>query len=460
MPDTQPQRLPLMVLQSNRGETATKDARLVNGYVETQENKELWIYKRPGISQHLNIAGSTPGGIYNWKGDLYSVVGSTLYKEAVAISGTLNTTGGPYTFSSTLGATQKLFLSNTQKGYLYDTVNGLVEITDVDFPSTDLVPGSVYLDGTTYVMDVRANVYGSDINNPLNWNPLNKLVAQIEPDGGVRLAKQLVYVIAFKQWSTEVFYDAGNPTGSPLGTVQGAKVNVGCRSAASVQDVEGTLLWIAQARDGSASVWLMDSLKAVQVSTPAIDRLLQQADYSTVYSWAFRIVGHKFYGVTLVGSNLTIVYDLTSGVWYQWTDPNGNYLPLNSSTFSSAQQPLVQSSTTGKIYKFALTNTNDEGVVFPMDLYTPNVDFGTRLKKYLKNLDIIADQAAGSSLFIRVSDDDYQTWSNFRQVDLGQARPRLTDCGTFRRRAHHLRHFANTPLRIQALEAWVDLGSL
>lgn len=459
MPDTQPQRLPLLVLPSNRGEVTGKDSRLINGYVEMLESKEVWVYKRPGLSVHSTPAATGGAGLYNWKGDVYSIFGATLYKNTTAVSGVLDTTGGFYTFSSTLGATPKLFISNTKFAYLYDDAGGLVQVTDPDFP-TSLVPGSAYLDGTTYVMDQNANILGSGINAPQNWDPLNKIVAQIEPDGGVFLTKQLVYVIAFKQWSVEVFFDAGNPTGSPLAPVQGAKVNVGCRSAASVQDIEGSLFWIAAARDGSTSVWAMDSLKAVQVSTPAIDRLLQQADYSSVYSWGLRIVGHKFYGITLPNNNLTLVYDVVSRVWYQWSDASGNYLSLNRSTFSTTQQPLVQSTNSGKIYKFALTSPNDDGQVFPMDLYTPNVDFGTRLKKYLKNLDIIADQGAGSTLFVRCSDDDYQTWTNFRQVDLGQARPRLTDCGTFRRRAYHFRHFANTPLRIQAVEAWVDLGAL
>jgi len=59
-----------------------------------------------------------------------------------------------------------------------------------------------------------------------------------------------------------------------------------------------------------------------------------------------------------------------------------------------------------------------------------------------------------------VSDDDYQTWSNFREVDLSKNRPMLTNCGTFRRRAYHFRHQSNTPLRIQAVELMIDLGTL
>ena len=190
----------------------------------------------------------------------------------------------------------------------------------------------------------------------------------------------------------------------------------------------------------------MDGLKAVCVSTPPIERLLQQADYTTVYSWHARFAGHKFYAITLVVSNLTLVYDLTSQTWYQWTDANGNYIPIISSTFTSDQQCALQHTTNGKVYKLELTNTTDDGALIPWDLYTPNFDGGVRLKKYLKNLDIIADKEPGSTLQVRTSDDDYQTWTNYRSVDLSANRPRLTDCGSFRRRAYHFHHECTTPL--------------
>lgn len=459
MADSPPSRLPLVVSPSNRDETTNKDAKLINGFIEQVSQEEIWVYKRPGLSSYTSASAAAAGGVYNWKGNIYAIWGATLYKDNVAVTGTVDSTGGVYTFSSCLGATQKLFFQNGVKAYTYDPANGIVQVTDVDYPATT-VKGQAYLDGTTYVMDSTANIYGSGINDPQSWDPLNKLVAQIEPDGGVFTMKQLVYVVAFKQWSVEIFYDAGNATGSPLGTVQGAKVNVGCRSAESVKELEGTIFWVAQARGGSPSVWMMENLKAQQISTPAIEKLLQQADYTTVYSWTARSAGHKFYVVTLVGSNLTLVFDLTSRRWYQWTDASGNYLPIVSSTFTPDDQPILQHASNGKIYRFDIAYANDDGSLIVWDLYTPNWDGGTRKIKYLHSMDLISDQTSGSILQVRNTDDDYQTYTNFRTVDLGNKRPRLTQCGSFRRRAYHFRHACNTPLRIQAIEMQVEAGTL
>lgn len=459
MADTQPQRLPLAVSPQNRDETTSKDAKLLNGFIEQVSENEIWVYKRPGLSTYSTASAANGYGLYNWQGDIFTIWGNTLYKNNVAVTGTVDTTNGVYTFSQCLGATPKLFFQNGVKAYTYDTAGGLVQVTDVDYPATS-VKGSAYLDGTTYVMTATASIQGSGINDPTAWDPLNKLTAQIEPDGGVCLTKQLVYVVAFKQWSIEVFYDAGNATGSPLGTVQGAKVNVGCRHQDTVRELDGALFWVAQSRGGSLSVWAMDSLKAQPVSTPAIDRLLQQADFTTVYSWTTKNVGHKFYVITLVNSNLTLAYDVTSRRWYQWTDVNGNYMPIVGATFTSSQQPLLQHASNGKVYYFDLSYVNDDGSLITFDLYTPNWDGGMRKIKYLHSADFVADQTEGSILNVRCSDDDYQTWSNFRNVDLGRKRPRLTQCGSFRRRAYHFRHVCNTALRIQAVEMQVEAGEL
>jgi len=460
MPDRQPVRLPLVIGPENRDETTNRDARLVNGFLEKISEESVMVFKRPGLEVYSNSGTPAAGlGIFYWEGAVYAIWGDKLFKDNVAVSGTVDTTNGVYSFSSCLGGTPKLFMNNGVKAYTYDTTNGLVQVTDTDFPSA-AVKGSAYLDGTTYVMDIKANIYGSAINDPQTWDPTNLIKAQIEPDGGVALAKQLVYVVAFKEWSVEVFYDAGNATGSPLASVQGAKVSVGCRSAGTLQEMEGTLFWVAQARSGSVSVMAMTGLKAIQISTAPVDRLLEDADFAGVKSWTAKMSGHKWYGLTVPSVNKTLVYDVNLQRWYEWTDTSGNYLRLISSTFSPSQHPLVQHSNDGIIYNFEDMMYTDNGELFSVDLYTPNYDGGTRLKKYMLSIDFIGDQTNGSIVQIRKSDDDYQTWSNFRNVDMSTHRPRITQCGSFRRRAHHLRHRCNTPFRIQALEMQIELGTL
>jgi hypothetical protein len=71
-----------------------------------------------------------------------------------------------------------------------------------------------------------------------------------------------------------------------------------------------------------------------------------------------------------------------------------------------------------------------------------------------------ADQTDGSVLYVRASEDDYQTWSNFRKVDLSKKRPILTGLGTFYRRAYHFRHYCNTKFRIRSVDLQMDIGTL
>jgi len=595
----EPQRLPLAVKPSNRDETTSRDAKIVNGYVEKVGERDVEVYKRPGYALYSNSGAAAAGlGSYNWNDDLFTIFGTKLYKNNVAVSGTVDGTA-LYAFTSTLGGNPQLVFQNGVKMYTYDVIHGIVEvqslaqiiftgnltntspvvtavspnttgltvgmivsgtgipvstkiltidgttqitldqnatitnneeitaaasvvltgdistgssvITNISPNTTGLfagmfvtatgipsltkiltvdsstqvtidgnatatttglsltfetgfplrrVPGLAYLDGYINVMTPEATIWPSDANEPDSWALDSNIVAQIEADKGVYLSKQLVYLLAMKKYSIEMFYDAGNAAGSPLSPVQGAKVSVGCRHANSVAQMEGTIFWVSQARDGGTAVYLMDNVKSQQISTPSIERLLQQADYTTVYSWCARVAGHRYYCVTLAASNLSLVYDLTSQQWYQWTDSNGNYLPYVSASYTGDNQAIFQHATNGKMYQLEIVNTTDEGAAITMDLYTPNYDGGARLRKFVKSMDIIADQTNGSVLQVRVSDDDYQTWSNFRDVDLSKIRPRLTDCGTFRRRAYHFRHSSNTPLRIQAVELWIDPGTL
>lgn len=458
-----PKRLPLVIDPSNRADSDKYDARLVNCFVEKQ-GEETWIYERPGLLQQSRppAANATGRGIYNWRGDVYSIFADTLYKNGVAVAGTVDTTNGVYQWAQCLGATPKLQLGNGVKAYNYDSGAGLVQITDADFPAA-FVKGWSYLNGTTYVMTASASIQGDDINDPTSWDPLNVIIAQVEPDRGKGLAKQLVYTIAFKEWSTEVFYDAGNATGSPLGPVQGAKVDFGLATADSIQDVSGTLCWMSQSREAGFQVAAMNKVKAEIVSTPAVERLIKNSTLATVYSWQLKIGGHRFYALTLVDKNITLFYDLLDKHWHQWTDTDGNYMPICASTFDSSQRALLQHATNGRIYLADMSYADDDGSVIQVDIYTPNFDGGTRRRKQMGMLKIVGDQQPGSILNVRVNDNDYdpKSWRNFRRLDMSRKDPALDNCGTFVRRAHNFRHRCPVRMpRIQAVEMQLDLGTL
>jgi hypothetical protein len=55
------------------------------------------------------------------------------------------------------------------------------------------------------------------------------------------------------------------------------------------------------------------------------------------------------------------------------------------------------------------------------------------------------------------SDDDYQSWSTTRTLDL-TTRPYSRSGGVFRRRAYRFKHEVNAPFRAEAMEIDFSLG--
>lgn len=458
----QPTRLPLVLTPENRDHDTAKDARLVNGYIEKGIREgEYELYKRPGLLVHTTKSGAGLG-IYNWRGDIYSIFDDSIYKNGVFLDNGLDTSNGVYRFTETLGGTPRMVFGDGVAAYTYDGVT-VAQITDVNFPSPFL-KGWAFLDATTYVMDSEANIFGSDLSDPTSWPLGNVITAQIEPDGGVALAKQLVYVVALKQWNYEVFYDAANPTGTPLGKVEGAKGQWGCVSAESVQCIDDELYWVATTRAGSLAVVRMAGLQTKKISTKAVDRLLEQGTYdsTSVFSWQIRHAGHMFYCITVVSLNLTLVWDTDEQAWFQWSDTDENYMPIAASTYTSDRNRLVQHATNGKIYTMG-DYTSDDGDLITVDLVTPLFDGGLRSRrKTLKVIEFVADQTPGSILQVRNNDSDYnpRKWTNFREVDLSGSAPRLMDEGTFYKRAYNFRHRCDTKLRMQGIELQLDVGDL
>ncbi len=181
------------------------------------------------------------------------------------------------------------------------------------------VPGIVFLDGYFVVMDTNAKIQSSNLNDPLVWSALDFIVAQIEPGAGVAIAKSQNYIIAFKEWSCEFFYDAGNAVGSPFSTVGNGFNLVGGASGDSVASLDGILFWVSQTRQKGRGVHMMRGLDDKQISTPDIERILNLSTLATVYSYGVKIAGHAFYVLTLVDQNITLVYDMISNTWAQWS---------------------------------------------------------------------------------------------------------------------------------------------
>lgn len=272
-------------------------------------------------------------------------------------------------------------------------------------------------------------------------------------------ARQLTNVIAFKSTSTEFFRDAANTPGSPLERVDGNHLDVGCYAGRTVQSIDGVLLWVSSTESGQRSVYTLERLRATEIATPAIKRALEGLDPQ--YAISFALAGHAFYILTDPTAGVSLAYDLTAKLWYYWDALGETYFPFVAAAYADGETRL-QHEDNGKIYVFDGTAVDDDGTPIVMDIYPPQFDGNTRLTKHIPRMHIVADQEPGSTLLVRTNDDDQKVggWTNWREFDLSQQRPTITNCGSFSRRFHHFRHQSRTPCRLTAVELELLIGTL
>ena len=482
------------------------DSRLINAYGEVIPGTkgEYQVFKRPGIGGEVLSGYGMPGGSYTYPSPASSgavlnlyVTNGVLYASETAVSGFSAIPGAPCYFEIidsnpitviilVAGGSGGAGLAGS--GFLYTpSTNACVPINDATFTSIVRVPGLAFLDGWTFVMDQSGVIWNTNgQSNAAVWNALNTIPANLYGDSGVYLARQLSYVVAMKQWTTQIFYDAGAQVegeGSPLGLVPDATVPYGCMHPFTVAKIDETLIWVTTNQDLCPQVIVLDNLTPTIVSSPSVERILKNfqavtgpievggfGSYSTgVYSWGIKIAGHRLYGLTIFALDITLVFDIDQRLWYIWTDPEGGYWPYGYPSYRSpnyvdgvAGAQFVQHLVTGGIYTLddMYTFPTDNGEIFNVDIYTPTTSFGTLRNKSLNNMYFDSDIIKGNQMFARYTDDDYNSWSNFRTIRLDYERPELDDEGSFIRRAYHFRHAAACPFRLSSAGLDLDIGIL
>jgi hypothetical protein len=325
-----------------------------------------------------------------------------------------------------------------------------------------LVGGVADLNKSVYLLTYRSEVAGSDIDEPRSWNPLNSIFAYAEQDQAVCIAKQMSYLIVLKSTTTEFFRDVGLSPGSPLERLEGLRLDVGCYAGPTVSFVDGLVIWASKTRTAKRSVWQLEQARAQEIASPAIARILET--YLPYVAFSFSTAGHTFYVLNAAnedGAKISLVYDLTTKYWSYWTALGETYFPFVAAT-TSAYGPRLQHDSNGKVYYMEPTLVADDSTAFDMDIYPPQFDANMRVSKFVARMYAIADQATGSILQVRSTEQDQAdgSWSNWREFDLSKSKPDLYDCGSFTKRFYHFRHSSATRCRLMAIEMDVLPGTL
>lgn len=473
-------RFPLVgAPQQRNGTDITKDQRWLNCFPEAveakvSEAKKYYVKKRLGyIAQTAPGVGGARGCIYeDSTNQLYFVVGSSLYSWTGSVLTGLSASipdSGSVGFTIHRTSSQLLVILFTRTaGYVINPVgNTLTQITDPDFPSPH-VPTPVSMDGYLFVSpESSADIYNSDLDDPLSWDPSQFITAEMYSDNIVALSKNNNYVVAVGTGSIEFFYDIGNATGSPLQRNDSAVQQFGTLAPESVVQTEKELVLVGTTQTGGRTVFLIDGFKAEDIGVTAVNMSLDalSTDILNVNAYCIRTQGHKFYVMRLPDVGRTWVYDFGLKLWHEWS--------------STADDGVSQTTFAGKYaadnhfgYPYMLTEGTNGAVVLGQEVYqdldrpikaqvtTLKLDFDNMNRKDMIRLSLYGDWPldSGGTITLEWSDDDYRTWSNPRTIALSTYLPVTRRLGKFRRRALRFTHTDATPLRLEGVELDINMG--
>lgn len=469
--DTTPLAISWCNTIGTRDGSLNTDAKMVNCFVEQTPNGNALV-KRPG-TQYTSTVTGVPQGIFVYNDFPYYIVneGIYLFGSSAPVTLVFNPGAGflPYmTFDSHSTGVKALLMNFA--GALW-TFNGslTVPVSDANYTSYSVQPGIAFLDGVYYVMELGGRVLGSAINDPTTWPALDFVQADAEFGQGVTVSRHLNYIVAYYEFGLQVYYDANsapNGQGTALGQVSSATFRTGCVSAYTVQEINDVTIFLGQDKAFGRTVQMLNGLTLSTISTPFVEKILGNAalttDFRTMWASSVRVAGHAFYVLTLTSMNISLAYDITTQNWQVWTSVVGGVEQYFTGRFfeacdtfaihTRALDSFMQDTSTGRVMAMHEEYYTDATGNINVTAVTPNYDWGTMNWKRFGYMNQFAD-TVNSTVSVSFSDNDYQTFSTPRTIDLSTVRKQLRNCGSSRRRAWKLQHSANTPLRLYDMQA-------
>lgn len=461
------------------GGATGKDEDYLNVFVETIRNKPIddkrkYVVKRAGATTALSrVTFSLCRGMFFWadQNKIFQAVDDDIHIHDVN-TGTVTSLSSVFgTLSGYVGFTEYLYDTNTTVVVAtdgttlvqIDSSNTLTTCVDADLPTPHL-PYPVFLDGYLFLVKTNsADIYNSDLNDPMLWTAGNFVTAEMEGDYLQRIAKLNNYLLAFGTNSIEYFWDSGNSPGSPLQR-NDTPIKINSYLGGWAQ-YGNEVFYIGRDSGGQPDVFLLKDFKITPVGSNSVSRYLNRTtDGST--AWHGNIVafkGHVFY-VLRAGDTKTFMCDVDTKFWTRI-----GFQSLN--TFNINNAVSVKTNTTIKtyftlniadsiIYKFDDDTHQDVSSNFTCSIVTPPENFDTWNRKTMHRLTLLGDDpGSASNVLVQWTDDDYQTFNTGLNINQHADMPSIRRLGIFRERAFKLTYTDNYPFRVTEIEVDINKGN-
>ncbi len=285
----------------------------------------------PGLLQLVNLGADPIRGMYTVGVYTYVVCGNKVYSLQInnilktvttqTLLGTIGTTtSSVYMIDN---PTQVILVDGSTSGYIITkAANTMATISDGDFEGGATV---AYLDGYfIYNEPNTAYLRSSALNDGTTWDAADIATAEQRPDSikGLGVFKGELWV--FGETTTEVWYNAANPTGFPLSPRIGSGIDVGCIATASIAAIDDLLMWVDSRGyivESTNSPFIRSNNSGYTVNIISTDALNNEiAGYALIsdaIACTYYFNGHAMYQITFPTAEKTWVYDRTTQLWHE-----------------------------------------------------------------------------------------------------------------------------------------------
>lgn len=484
-------RIPLVYdfkLQSGATDFGTGDSNVYSGLENILPLKqseaspsEMYGITRPGLTTHslTTATGGTCRGVYVWE----KFVSVSTYYFMVTQDGVTNTriwsspdgvnwtntiswtssavTPCNFTEFITDTGTKSLVLLTGDRGYVFTSDVGGTQIVDADFPANH-VPFPIFLNGRLHVAKVNTgDIYCSDLNDPTAWTAGNFISSEVYPDDVQALVKINNYIVAIGSIGAEYFYDAGNPTGSPLARMEAALHDFGTVFPYSIAEHKGGMTLLARNNAGGISIKQVDGFAVKDITTESVSTLITKyltnnssnnlrvrGNYLSCYGDLYYML--TFDGTLPVGSGVvigasvgTLVFSFSTNLWTRFTYTSVDHADQFPVFFvaqsnSTSGNMFVAGTTFTKVFYGTLSELSplDDGSPIPQTINIPPLGFGDPNYKTMSRVGITVNTTVPSTA-ITFSYNDIPMSGTFTSAgNFGNLTtyPFITQLGGFRRR--------------------------
>jgi hypothetical protein len=294
--------------------------------------------------------------------------------------------------------------------------NGCTTIATLDSQSIAEVPNS-------------RNYYVGQLSAGNIWTPIEKGVKENSSDLLQAVDVLNGMLILWGSYNMEFWQDVGASPGTPFARINGASQTWGLAAKWSRAPLANSMAFLGQNPHGGVQVMLLNGYTPTRISDNDIENIIKGfTNYSDAIALTYILDGHEMYQLTFPSANRTLVYDATTGFWFEaqtGVGYTGRHFANLGIYFAGVN--YVSDTSTGNIYTLSAGVYTDNLTPIKRLLRTRHVridgnDFtlAELILEMETGIGLVSGQGSDPQIMLRVSRDGGRTWGPERWKTIGK----------------------------------------